>query len=329
MIVATRGSATLSSVLPRTIHPTSPGGTPPGPRRGFLVDGRRAPSSHAIRREPLLPFRLGDAELADGALRRPSFTFSSNINHIHRYSNGVYPPLSNKMGWHVHSMEDTLEYLEQATKYDALATQLPDHLRRVVTSISDLKARQAAKVREIGEALVTAGYDNLDAQAAVLGLSRSTTWTIIRGTHKSSGLSATVLNRMLSAPDLHPLVRGKFSNIRGEVCRTLWQHTRLLTKIQSATWRRCDKILKSSAALRAAMRFNGVVILWVVMVGFAAISSLPNKGRPSLAISGRCSLSHSSRTHHCSRANRAADFAMYASRFCLCALLPSPTRLSP
>ena len=106
-------------------------------------------------------------------------------------------------------MKSPSEYLEQATKSDALATQPPDHLRRVVTSISDLKARQAAKVREIGEALVTAGYDNLDAQAAVLGLSRSTTWTIIRGTHKSSGLSATVLNRMLSAPDLHPLVRRK------------------------------------------------------------------------------------------------------------------------
>ena len=78
-----------------------------------------------------------------------------------------------------------------------------------MTSISDLKARQAAKVREIGEALVTAGYDNLDAQAAALGLSRSTTWTIIRGTHKSSGLSAAILNRMLSAPDLHSLVRRK------------------------------------------------------------------------------------------------------------------------
>ena len=81
-----------------------------------------------------------------------------------------------------------------------------------MTSISDLKARQAVKMREIGEALVAVGYDNLDDQAAALGLSRSTTWTIIRGTHKSSGLSAAILNRMLSAPDLHLLVRRKFSN---------------------------------------------------------------------------------------------------------------------
>ena len=78
-----------------------------------------------------------------------------------------------------------------------------------MTSISDLKARQAVKMREIGEALVAVGYDNLDDQAAALGLSRSTTWTIIRGTHKSSGLSAAILNRMLSAPDLHLLVRRK------------------------------------------------------------------------------------------------------------------------
>ena len=32
-----------------------------------------------------------------------------------------------------------------------------------MTSISDLKARQSAKVREIGEALLAVGYDNLDA----------------------------------------------------------------------------------------------------------------------------------------------------------------------
>ena len=64
-------------------------------------------------------------------------------------------------------------------------------------------------MREIVEALVAAGYDSLDSQAAALGLSRSTTWTIIKATHKSSGLSAKTLKRMLSAPGLHPLVRRK------------------------------------------------------------------------------------------------------------------------
>ena len=64
-------------------------------------------------------------------------------------------------------------------------------------------------MREIVEALVAAGYDSLDSQAAALGLSRSTTWTIIKATHKSSGLSAKTLKSMLSAPGLHPLVRRK------------------------------------------------------------------------------------------------------------------------
>jgi hypothetical protein len=71
------------------------------------------------------------------------------------------------------------------------------------------KARQAAKLREIREALVAEGYVRLDDQAAALGLSRSTTWTIISGTHKSSGLSSAVLNRMLSSPRLTPRVREK------------------------------------------------------------------------------------------------------------------------
>ena len=78
-----------------------------------------------------------------------------------------------------------------------------------MTSTSHLKVRQTAKMREIVEALVAAGYDSLDGQAAALGLSRSTAWTIIKATHKSSGLSATTLKRVLSAPGLHPHVRGK------------------------------------------------------------------------------------------------------------------------
>ena len=104
-------------------------------------------------------------------------------------------------------MRTCSEHLEQAAKCDALAMQPPDHLRRVVTSISGLKARQAAKIREIREALVAEGCTSLDDQAAALGLSRSTTWTIIKGNHKASGLSANVIARMLSAPDLPPRVR--------------------------------------------------------------------------------------------------------------------------
>ena len=64
------------------------------------------------------------------------------------------------------------------------------------------KARQSSKIRELGDALVTAGFVMLDEQAQAIGLCRSTTWTILKGNHKTSGLSATVINRMLAAPQL-------------------------------------------------------------------------------------------------------------------------------
>src|SRR5436190_21608008 len=70
-----------------------------------------------------------------------------------------------------------------------------------------VKARQTAKIREIGDALRLAGYVGLNAQAAVLGLSRSTAWSIRQAPHKASGLRAAVINRMLAAPELPPAVR--------------------------------------------------------------------------------------------------------------------------
>jgi hypothetical protein len=70
-----------------------------------------------------------------------------------------------------------------------------------------MKAVQCTKIRAIGEALIKSGYCSLDAQANALGLPRSTTWTILKGCHKSSGLSATVLSRMLASPKLPALVR--------------------------------------------------------------------------------------------------------------------------
>jgi hypothetical protein len=73
----------------------------------------------------------------------------------------------------------------------------------------EIKARQTAKIKEIGVALASLGFTGLDFQAKALGLSRSTTWTILHANHKSSGLSAKVINRMLAAPNLPALVRTK------------------------------------------------------------------------------------------------------------------------
>src|SRR5262245_42175740 len=72
-----------------------------------------------------------------------------------------------------------------------------------------MKARQAAKIRELGHALVDAGFLTLDEQSQALGLARSTTWTILRASHKGSGLSAAIIKRMLLSPQLPPLARSK------------------------------------------------------------------------------------------------------------------------
>jgi len=74
---------------------------------------------------------------------------------------------------------------------------------------SKMKARQVAKIKELATALERAGFCTLDEQAKALGLCRSTAWTVRRANHKASGLSASLINRMLAAPHLPALVRSK------------------------------------------------------------------------------------------------------------------------
>jgi hypothetical protein len=64
----------------------------------------------------------------------------------------------------------------------------------------------------------------LDEQAHALGLCRSTTWTILRGHHKASGLSAMTINRILSTPELPPLVRVKLFEYVEEKRSGLYGH---------------------------------------------------------------------------------------------------------
>ena len=42
-----------------------------------------------------------------------------------------------------------------------------------------------------------------------MGLSRSTTWNLLKGKHKTSGLSAKIISRMLAAPRLPSSARAK------------------------------------------------------------------------------------------------------------------------
>jgi predicted DNA-binding transcriptional regulator AlpA len=98
---------------------------------------------------------------------------------------------------------DALSDVKLGTGRGATGSSVPKRACR------DTKARQSSQIRQIGEALRAAGYLRLDEQARALGLSRSTTWTLLRGNHKGSGLTASVISRMLQAPGLPPAVRAK------------------------------------------------------------------------------------------------------------------------
>jgi hypothetical protein len=74
---------------------------------------------------------------------------------------------------------------------------------------SAAKERQSSKIKELSDALEAAGFVSLDKQATALGLSRSTTWTILRAKHKNYGLSGALINRILETPRLDRRVRAK------------------------------------------------------------------------------------------------------------------------
>jgi hypothetical protein len=73
----------------------------------------------------------------------------------------------------------------------------------------EVKERQSLKIKELCDALVVAGFVSLDEQAIALGLSRSTTWTILKAQHKNYGLSGALVNRVLQKPGLNQRVRAK------------------------------------------------------------------------------------------------------------------------
>ena len=98
---------------------------------------------------------------------------------------------------------------------------------RVVPVGTIKKARQRSKVREIADALVTSGFSTLDEQAEVLALCRSTVWTLLKANHKSYCLSAAVINRMLSAPQLPALVRAKIIEYLEEKSEGFYGHKKL------------------------------------------------------------------------------------------------------
>jgi hypothetical protein len=71
----------------------------------------------------------------------------------------------------------------------------------------DIKLKQSAKLAELRQALMHAGFRSLDSQALALGLGRSTTWAILKAGHKSTGLTGSITGRILKSPELPPGAR--------------------------------------------------------------------------------------------------------------------------
>jgi len=127
--------------------------------------------------------------------------------------------------------------------------------------LAEMRARQKLRIKELGDALVAAGFLALDEQASALGLSRSTTWTILNGNHKGSGLSATIINRMLVAPQLPPLVHAKILEYVEEKSAGLYGDSKMrrrkFTARLSVTHLECSRVLAADRRNEQPLRAVG------------------------------------------------------------------------
>ena len=92
----------------------------------------------------------------------------------------------------------------------------------------EAKEKQALKLAEIREALVTAGYNTTAKQAAVLGVGRSTAWVLLNR-DKRAGPSAKVIKRILSSPQVPKRVRRKVEQYVEDKVRGQYGHSKQRT----------------------------------------------------------------------------------------------------
>ena len=121
-------------------------------------------------------------------------------------------------------------------------------LRSPASNCSDMKARQSAKLRELRQALMDAGFVTLDKQAAALGLSRSTTWTVMSGSHKCSGVSAEIITRMLNSPHLPPSARTVLLEYVEEQTAGLYGHGQYKMRLFRSQLGKLANVDRSSSA---------------------------------------------------------------------------------
>jgi hypothetical protein len=85
------------------------------------------------------------------------------------------------------------------------------------------KAKQAAKLVELREALVAAGCRTTAEQAVALGVSRPTAWALLNR-DKRAGPSAVVIKRILASRNLPPAARRKVQEYIEEKIAGLYGH---------------------------------------------------------------------------------------------------------
>jgi hypothetical protein len=112
------------------------------------------------------------------------------------------------------------------------------------------KALQAAKLAEIREALVAAGYDTTAKQGAILGVCRATAWVVLNR-DKRAGPSISVIKRILSSPHVPPAVRRKVEEYIEDRIGGLYGHCESATRAfrnQFDTRRRNLELSKSNSS---------------------------------------------------------------------------------
>lgn len=121
---------------------------------------------------------------------------------------------------------------DQPTKIKprAISVRTPENGRGKGTVFKEpqtFKERQSAKLKELSDALIAAGFLSLDEQATALGLSRSTTWTILKAKHKNYGLSGSLINRILKRPGLDRRIRAKIVEYVQEKASGCYGHNKI------------------------------------------------------------------------------------------------------
>ena len=119
----------------------------------------------------------------------------------------------------------------------------------------DVKDRQSSKIKELSDALIAAGFVSLDEQATALGLSRSTTWTILKARHKNYGLSGALINRILQRPGLPRRVRAKLIEYVQEKASGFYGHNKI--QLRRFRERLSVRAITASCAPKDADRVQG------------------------------------------------------------------------